>query len=65
MEKYCLRIIQWNCFSLTIARIEELRLFLNEAQPDIMSIQETKLNDEKATCNYGSMDTKCTISRGN
>ena len=51
MEKYCLRIIQWNFFSLTIARVEELRLFLNEAQPDIMSIQETKLNDEKATCN--------------
>jgi exonuclease III len=47
-EKYCIRIIQWNCFSLTIARIEELRLFLKEAQPDIMSIQETKLNDEKA-----------------
>lgn len=48
IDKYCIRIIQWNCFSLTIARIEELRLFINETQPDIMSIQETKLNDEKA-----------------
>ena len=47
-EKYCLRIIQWNCFSLTISRIEELRQFLIEAQPDIMSVQETKLTDEKA-----------------
>ncbi len=49
MEKYCNRIIQWNCFSLTNARVEELRLFLNEAQPDIMSLQETKLNDERQT----------------
>ncbi len=43
-----LRIIHWNCFKLTNVRSEELRLFLQEAKPDIMSVQETKLNNECA-----------------
>jgi exonuclease III len=46
-EQYCIRIIQWNCFKLTVPRVEELRLFL-KTQPEIMSIQETKLTDENA-----------------
>ena len=45
---YCLKITHWNYFKLTLARSEELQLFLKESQPDIMSIQETKLNDESA-----------------
>ena len=41
-------IVQWNCFKMTQARIFELKLFLEEFQPDIMSIQEVKLNQEQA-----------------
>ena len=33
---------------MTQARIFELKLFLEEFQPDIMSIQEVKLNQEQA-----------------
>jgi hypothetical protein len=41
-------IIQWNCFKLTDSRIIELRLFLEEFKPDVMSIQEIKMNQEQA-----------------
>ncbi|RNA38215.1 hypothetical protein BpHYR1_045483, partial [Brachionus plicatilis] len=42
-----LSIIQWNCFELTRDRIIELSVFLQEFQPDIMSIQEVKLTEEQ------------------
>lgn len=41
-------VVQWNCFKLTKSRIVELRLFLEEFKPDIMSIQEVKMNEEEA-----------------
>jgi len=43
-----LKIVQWNCFKLTQARIFELGEFLKEFQPDIISIQEIKMNQEQA-----------------
>ena len=46
--KYYLRINHWNCFKLTVSRIEELRQFLIKEKPDVFSIQETKLNDANA-----------------
>ncbi len=42
------KIVQWNCFKLSNEREMELKLFLKECSPDILSIQEIKLTDEKA-----------------
>ena len=42
-----LKIVHWNCFSMTKTRLVELQLFLEEFQPDIMSIQELKLNQNE------------------
>ena len=42
------KIVQLNCFKLSIDREIELKLFIKEHNPDILSIQEIKLNDEKA-----------------
>ena len=41
-------IVQWSCLKLTRSRIFELGLFLEKFKPDIMSIQEVKLNQEEA-----------------
>ena len=51
-------IVQWNCFKLTRSRIE-FGLFLERFKPDIMSIQEVKLNQEEANLliRYDSYDT--------
>ena len=38
-------IIHWNCFKLTSIRVEELSLFLKENQPDILCLNEVKLNN--------------------
>ena len=43
-----LTIIQWNCFKMTQARLVEFKLFLEKLKPDIVSIQEVKLNQEQA-----------------
>ena len=43
-----IKIAQWNCFKLTTARIVELKNFLNIIKPDIISIQELKLSEERA-----------------
>jgi len=43
-----LKIVQWNCFKMTADRLVELKLFLEEFDPDIVSIQELKLNQEQA-----------------
>ena len=60
-----LKIVQWNCFKLTQARIFELGEFLKEFQPDIISIQEIKMNQEQAILLYiyssGLMATRYTI----
>ena len=38
----------WNCFKLTIPRLNELKIFLDKFRPDIVSIQELKLCEEDA-----------------
>jgi hypothetical protein len=43
-----LKIVQWNCFKMTQARLHEFRLFLEQFQPDIVSIQEIKMKKEQA-----------------
>ena len=43
-----LKIVQWNCFKMTQARLHEFRLFLEQFQPDIVSVQEIKMNREQA-----------------
>ena len=43
-----LKIVQWNCFKMTQARLFEFKLFLEQIQPDIVSIQEVKMNREQA-----------------
>ena len=50
-----LKIVQWNCFKMTADRLVELKLFLEEFDPDIVSIQELKLNQEQANL-YLSFD---------
>ena len=42
-----LEIIHWNCFKLTETRIFEFKLFLDEFKPDIVSLQEIKLDEEE------------------
>ncbi|RMZ95282.1 hypothetical protein BpHYR1_046537 [Brachionus plicatilis] len=42
-KTHSLAIVQWNCFKLTQNRILDLGVFLQDFQPDIMSIQEDKL----------------------
>ena len=43
-----LKIVQWNCFKLTDSRLIEFEMFLKIFDPDIISIQEIKLNTNLA-----------------
>ena len=43
---FSLKIVHWNCFKLTVPRIEELNLFINDYKPDIISLQEIKISEE-------------------
>jgi len=43
-----LKVAHWNCFKLTQSRQFELKNFLNIFKPDIISLQELKLNEEEA-----------------
>ena len=43
-----LKVVQWNCFKMTQARLFEFKLFLDHFQPDLVSIQEIKMNQEQA-----------------
>ena len=43
-----LKVAHWNCFKLTQSRHFEFENFLNIFKPDIISIQELKLNEEEA-----------------
>ena len=43
-----LKIVQWNCFKMTQARLIEFKLFLEQFQPDIVSLQEVKMNQEQS-----------------
>jgi exonuclease III len=45
-----LKVVHWNCFKLNPARLEELRLFLVSTKPDIVSLNELKLNEYE--CNF-------------
>jgi exonuclease III len=47
-NEFGLRLVHWNCFKLTEMRLIELQTFLIENNPDIISINETKLSEEKA-----------------
>ena len=52
-SKNSLNILHWNCFSLTEERLIELSLFINDLseelnQPDVISLNEIKLNNELA-----------------
>ena len=40
-------IYHWNCFSV-LNKIESIKMFLNEFKPDILSLNEIKLNDQEA-----------------
>ena len=42
-----LKIVDWNCFKMTEARIFEFKLYLAEFEPDIVSLQEIKLDEEE------------------
>ena len=44
-NKKNLKIVQWNCLCMTVARVELLKIFLKHENPDIMAINEVKLND--------------------
>ena len=43
-----LKIVHWNCFKLTDSRLIEFEMFLKIFDPDIISIQEIKLNTNLA-----------------
>ena len=40
-------IYHWNCFAV-LNKIESINMFLNEFKPDILSLNEIKLNDQEA-----------------
>ena len=42
-----MKIIQWNCFKMTQARLVEFKLFLELYKPCLVSIQEVKMNQEE------------------
>lgn len=52
------RVIHWNAFKLTNARVAELKLFLHSNQPDVVAIQECKLNEEEASLYLQFQDYK-------
>ena len=48
MNAFSMKIIQWNCFKMTQSRLVEFKIFLDSFKPDIVSIQEIKMNQEEA-----------------
>ena len=53
IQTHELKIVHWNCFKMTQTRLFEFELFLREIQPDIVSIQEVKMNREQANLFLG------------
>ena len=47
-KNYNLKIIHWNCFKMTENRAKELNEFIKLNKPDVISLNEVKLNNEKA-----------------
>ena len=47
-ENTNLKVIHWNCFKMTQNRCKELEQFINGNQPDIISLNEVKMNKEEA-----------------
>ena len=47
-KSFQLKTVHWNCFKLSQQRQFELEHFLNNTKPDIMSLQEIKLDKEVA-----------------
>ncbi len=43
-----LRCVHWNCRRLTQTRLIELKSVIEEIQPDIVSVQEVKMNQEES-----------------
>ena len=43
-----LKILQWNCRHLNSVKLVELKNFIEEFSPDLISLQEVKLNQEQA-----------------
>ena len=47
-SKASLKIVHWNCYQLDAIKLTELRLFIDAFKPDLISLQEVKLNREQA-----------------
>ena len=47
LKTHSIKIIQWNCFKMTQTRLAEFKIFLNSFKPDLVSIQEIKMNQEE------------------
>ena len=47
IQTHGLKIVHWNFFKMTQSRLFEFGLILREIQPDIVSIQEVKMNREQ------------------
>ena len=47
-SKPFLKVVHWNCYQLDKIKLNELKLFINEFKPDLISLQEVKLNQEQA-----------------
>ncbi len=61
-KNHKLSIYHWNCFSLNLDRITELKMFLVEKRPDIICLNELKLNE--AQCNlYMNFEQYITIHK--
>lgn len=51
MEIKKLKIIHWNCNSI-VNKLEEFKYFLEKYKPDIITLNETKINDFNANINF-------------
>ena len=43
-----MKVVQWNCNKMTVSRCEELNLLIKEIDPDIICLNEVKLDQHRA-----------------
>lgn len=54
-QNHCIKLIHWNCNSIKGQKIEELKEFLMQAKPDIVSLNEIKCNKSNANAIFSDI----------
>jgi exonuclease III len=55
-----IKIVHWNCNSIN-NKFEELKIFLYKQNPDIIMLNETKINDFTANNLFNQLTVKKTV----